>query len=162
MCTGSSVRRSRATASRFCTRCITPPSVCARLWHCIGTKRSFGKCWRPQTGPNCTRCHPHAPYGRACRDPFSAVAGQRSRASLGYRGGSDTGRSGRGVAGSTAQRVWAQRWIVFLRALRARHRPGEAVVVLVIDQVPPGAPGLAAGGTGSRPRLADVCDRHGG
>src|SRR5262249_59819886 len=38
---------------------------------------------------------------------------------------------------------------MFLRALRARHRPGEAVVVLVLDQVPPGASGLTPGGTGA-------------
>ena len=59
------------------------------------------------------------------------------------------GVSGRGVVGSTMQRVWAQRWIMFLRALRARHRPGEAVIVLVIDQVPPSAPGMTSGGTGA-------------
>jgi len=59
------------------------------------------------------------------------------------------GVSGRGGAGSTGQRVWEQRWIMFLRALRARHRPGEAVLVLVIDQVPPGASGLTPGGTGT-------------
>jgi hypothetical protein len=58
------------------------------------------------------------------------------------------GVSGRG-GGSTVQRVWEQRWIMFLRALRARHRPGEAVIVLVIDQVPPGASGLGPGGTGA-------------
>jgi HEAT repeats/AAA ATPase domain len=58
------------------------------------------------------------------------------------------GVSGRGVVGSTVQRVWAQRWIMFLRALRARHRPGEAVIVLVIDQVPPSAPGMTPGGAG--------------
>ena len=56
---------------------------------------------------------------------------------------------GRSVAGSTAQRVWAQRWVMFLRALRARHRPGEAVIVLVIDQVPPSAPDVAPVGTGA-------------
>src|SRR5262252_4917664 len=59
------------------------------------------------------------------------------------------GVSGRGRAGSTVQQLWEQRWIMFLRALRARHRPGEAVVVLVIDQVPPGASGLTPGGTGA-------------
>src|SRR5262245_49925986 len=59
------------------------------------------------------------------------------------------GASGRGGAGSTVQRVWEQRWIMFLRALRARHRPGEAVIVLVIDQVPPGASGLTPGGLGA-------------
>jgi HEAT repeats/AAA ATPase domain/PBS lyase HEAT-like repeat len=57
------------------------------------------------------------------------------------------GVSGRGGPGSTVQRVWEQRWIVFLRALRARHRPGEAVIVLVIDQVPPDASGITPGGT---------------
>src|SRR5215475_14524096 len=59
------------------------------------------------------------------------------------------GVSGRGGAGSTMQRVWEQRWLMFLRALRARHRPGEAVIVLVIDQVPPGASGLTPGGMGA-------------
>src|SRR5262249_17303911 len=53
---------------------------------------------------------------------------------------------------STVQRVWEQRWLLFLRALRARHRPGEAVIVLVIDQVPPGASDLTPRGTGA------VCD----
>ena len=42
---------------------------------------------------------------------------------------------GRGVAGSTAQRVWAQRWVMFLRALHARYRPGEAVIVLAIERM---------------------------
>jgi hypothetical protein len=59
------------------------------------------------------------------------------------------GVSGRGGAESTVQRVWEQRWLLFLRALRARHRPGEAVIVLVIDQVPPGTSGLTPGGTGA-------------
>ena len=57
------------------------------------------------------------------------------------------GVSGRGGAGSTGQRVWEQRWLMFLRALRARYRPGEAVIVLVIDQVPPSAPDMTPGGT---------------
>src|SRR5919197_2348454 len=57
------------------------------------------------------------------------------------------GASGRGEMGSTVQRVWEQRWLMFLRALRARHRPGEAVIVLVIDQVPPSAADLTPGGT---------------
>ena len=72
------------------------------------------------------------------------------------------GVSGRGGAGSTVQRVWEQRWIMFLRALRARHRPGEAVIVLVIDQVPPGASGLTPWRDGSRLRLAEVYYPHGG
>ena len=72
------------------------------------------------------------------------------------------GVSGRGGAGSTVQRVWEQRWIMFLRALRARHRPGEAVIVLVIDQVPPGAAGHDARRDGSRLRLADIYDPHSG
>jgi HEAT repeats/AAA ATPase domain/HEAT repeat len=59
------------------------------------------------------------------------------------------GASGQGGAGSTVQRVWEQRWTMCLRALRARHRPGEAVIVLVIDQVPPGASGLTPDGTGA-------------
>ena len=65
------------------------------------------------------------------------------------------GVSGRGGAGSTVQQVWEQRWLMFLRALRARHRPGEAVIVLVIDQVLPGASGLTPGGTGA------ACDWQG-
>ena len=56
---------------------------------------------------------------------------------------------GRGVAGSTAQRVWAQRWVMFLRALHARYRPGEAVIVLVIDQVPHNVADLAPAETGA-------------
>lgn len=59
------------------------------------------------------------------------------------------GSNGRGGTGGTVQRLWEQRWIAFLRALRARHRPGEAVIVLVIDQVPPGVSGLTPGGTGA-------------
>jgi hypothetical protein len=62
------------------------------------------------------------------------------------------GSSGRSGAGSTVQRHWEQRWIMGLQALRARHLPGEAVIVLVIDQVPPGAAGLTPEGTGA------VCD----
>ena len=50
------------------------------------------------------------------------------------------GVMGRGVTGSTPQRLWAQRWAVSLRTLHARYRPGEAVMVLAIDQLPPGAP----------------------
>ncbi len=72
------------------------------------------------------------------------------------------GVSGRGGAGSTVQRVWEQRWIMFLRALRARHRPGEAVIVLVIDQVPPGASSLTPWRDGNRLRLAEVYYPHGG
>jgi hypothetical protein len=59
------------------------------------------------------------------------------------------GGSGPGGTGGTMQRVWEQRWMVFLRALRARHRPGEAVIVLVIDQVSPGASDVMPGGTGA-------------
>src|SRR6266571_2335084 len=50
------------------------------------------------------------------------------------------GVMGRGVTGSTPQRLWAQRWAASLRALQARYRPGDAVMVLAIDQLPPGAP----------------------
>jgi len=59
------------------------------------------------------------------------------------------GASGRGEAGSTVQRVWEQRWLMFLRALRTRHRPGEAVIVVVIDQVPPRALDMTPGGMGA-------------
>jgi hypothetical protein len=59
------------------------------------------------------------------------------------------GVSGRGIVGGTMQRVWEQRWLMFLRALRARHRPGEAVIVLVIDQVPPSAPAVTPEGRGA-------------
>jgi hypothetical protein len=59
------------------------------------------------------------------------------------------GVSGRGGAESTVQRVWEQRWITFLRALSAHHRHGEAVIVVVIDQVPPGDSGMTPGGTGA-------------
>jgi hypothetical protein len=59
------------------------------------------------------------------------------------------GVRGRGGTGNTVQQVWEQRWITFLRALCARHRHGEAVVVLVIDQVPPGDSGMMPGGTGA-------------
>src|SRR5262245_5110598 len=50
------------------------------------------------------------------------------------------GVMGRGITGSTPQRLWAQRWVMSLRALQARYRPGEAVMVLAIDQLPPAAP----------------------
>jgi hypothetical protein len=53
------------------------------------------------------------------------------------------GSSGRGAAGSTVQRVWEHRWTMCLRALRARYRHGAAVIVLVIDQVPPDGTGAA-------------------
>ena len=60
------------------------------------------------------------------------------------------GVSGRGGTGGTTQRVWEQRWRMFLRALRARHRPGQAVIVLVIDHMPPGTPAVLPAGTGGR------------
>src|SRR5262249_47905348 len=47
------------------------------------------------------------------------------------------------------QELWAQRWAALLRALHARYRPGEAVMVLAIDQLPPHPPGLAPGGEGA-------------
>jgi hypothetical protein len=56
---------------------------------------------------------------------------------------------GGGRGGSAVPRVWEQHWMVFLRALRARYRPGEAVIVLVIDQVPPDTSDLMPGGTGA-------------
>ena len=59
------------------------------------------------------------------------------------------GVSGRSVMGGTMQRVWKQRWGMFLRALRARHRPGEAVIVLVIDHMQPGTPAAMPAGTGA-------------
>lgn len=46
----------------------------------------------------------------------------------------------RGMAGDTPQRLWAQRWAALLRALQARYRPGEAVMVLALDQLPAGVP----------------------
>ena len=59
------------------------------------------------------------------------------------------GVMGRGVTGSTPQRLWAQRWVTCLRALQARYRPGEAVMVLVLDQLPSSRPGLAPVGSGA-------------
>lgn len=53
------------------------------------------------------------------------------------------GVMGRGVTGATPQRLWTQRWLLSLRALQARYRPGEAMMVLAIDQLPPSRPGLA-------------------
>jgi hypothetical protein len=60
------------------------------------------------------------------------------------------GVSGRGVIDGTLQRLWEQRWRLFLRALRARHRPGEAVIVLVIDHMQPGTSAAMPAGTGVR------------
>ena len=59
------------------------------------------------------------------------------------------GVMGRGVMGGTPQRLWAQRWLLSLRALQARYRPGEAAMVVVLDQLPANRPGLAAGGSGA-------------
>lgn len=54
---------------------------------------------------------------------------------------------GRGVASDAAQPMWTQRWGMFLRALHARHQPGKAVAVLVLDQLPSGRSGPAAAGS---------------
>ena len=59
------------------------------------------------------------------------------------------GMIGRSGPGGTPRRLWVQRWTALLRALHARYRPGEAVMVLVIDQLPPSRPGLGPGGTGA-------------
>lgn len=56
---------------------------------------------------------------------------------------------GRGNANSTGQHMWTQRWAMFLRLLQARHCAGEATVVLVLDQVPVGHPGMAVAGAGA-------------
>ena len=58
------------------------------------------------------------------------------------------GINGRGVMDGSMQRVWEQRWRMCLRALRARHRPGEAVIVLVIDQMQPTTPAMLPAGIG--------------
>ena len=59
------------------------------------------------------------------------------------------GVMGRSVPGNTPQHLWAQRWTTLLRALHARYRPGEAVIVLAIDQLLPHPPGLTPGGDGA-------------
>jgi hypothetical protein len=51
--------------------------------------------------------------------------------------------SERSVVGSTAQRVWEQRWSTGLRTLRARFQTGEAALVLLIDHLASGRLGEA-------------------
>lgn len=59
------------------------------------------------------------------------------------------GTMGRGVTSGTAQHVWAQRWVTLLRALHARQQLGEAVMVVVLDQLPSSRLGLTPAGAGA-------------